>query len=145
MQTEDFLRLSREALAVADAYLPNGGGYRTCDSGSRETFPETGAQRDTRTGKGRYDLLPADAIHRVAQLYERGAAKYEDRNWEKGMPLSRMADSMLRHAFQAVSGDRGEDHWAAVVFNALGVMAYQERIARGELPPALDDLPGGAG
>jgi len=115
--------------------------FVTKDSGERESFAMTGAQRDSRTGKGRFDLIPGDALTRLAQLYERGAAKYEARNWEKGMPMSRMIDSMLRHAFQASAGDADEDHLAAVIFNAMGVMAYQERIKRGLLPAELDDLP----
>jgi hypothetical protein len=90
----------------------------------------SGARRDTNEGKGRYDLLPPLALQRVAQHYEAGAKKYEDRNWERGIPVSRMFDSMIRHAFQALSGERDEDHLAAVVFNALGIMEYEERAKR---------------
>lgn len=114
--------------------------FVTKDSGQRAEFT-TGAQRDGATGKGRYDLLPREAIHRLAQLYERGAEKYDDRNWEKGMPLSEMVDSMLRHAFQAAAGETDEDHFAAVMWNAAGVITFQERIAAGLLPAELDDLP----
>lgn len=114
--------------------------FVTKDSGLRAEFA-TGAVRDGATGKGRYDLIPREAIHRLAQLYERGAAKYEDRNWEKGMPLSEMVDSMLRHAFQAAAGATDEDHFAAVMWNAAGVITFQERIKAGLLPAELDDLP----
>lgn len=115
-------------------------GFVTKDSGARTEF-STGAVRDGATGKGRYDLIPREAVHRLAQLYERGAEKYADRNWEKGMPLSEMVDSMLRHAFQAAAGMTDEDHWAAVMWNAAGVITFQERIKAGLLPPELDDLP----
>lgn len=114
--------------------------FSTKDSGQRQEFT-TGSVRDTRDGKGRYDLLPLHGVRRLAQLYERGADKYGDRNWEKGQPLSRYADSMLRHAFQAAAGYDDEDHWAAVAWNALAVIDHQERIAIGELPAALSDLP----
>ena len=110
--------------------------YQTKDSGERSQF-ETGALRDTADGKGRYDLIPGDALKRIAQLYERGAKKYNDRNWEKGIPASRCMDSMLRHAHQASealalcqNGDANEDpedHLAAVCFNAMALMAYEER------------------
>lgn len=100
--------------------------FVTKDSGERARF-ETGAQRDTASGKGRYDLLPVNAIHRLAQLYERGAVKYDARNWEKGIPVSRMFDSALRHVFQALSGDQSEDHLAGAVFNLIGIMEYEER------------------
>ena len=67
------------------------------DSGVRQDF-ETGSRRDTRDGKGRYDLLPMRAIQRLARHFEGGAKKYGDRNWEKGQPISRYLDSALRHA-----------------------------------------------
>lgn len=113
--------------------------FTTLDSGQREDFP-TGSRRDARYGKGRYDLLPHEGIARLAQLYERGAVKYGDRNWEKGQPLSRFADSMLRHAFQAAAGMKDEDHLAAVAWNALAMISTEARIRRGELPQELDDL-----
>jgi|SRR3990167_2452050 len=101
--------------------------FVTKDSGMREEFA-TGAVRDIQEEKGRFDLLPYRALKRVAQLYARGAVKYDDHNWRKGIPMSRCASAMLRHAFQAVNGeDDEEDHWAAVVFNALAVMEYREQ------------------
>lgn len=114
--------------------------YITKDSGERRAF-ETGSQRDSASGKGRYDLLPLEAIHRLAQAYERGAEKYDDRNWEKGQPLSVVTSSMLRHAFQATAGLEDEDHLAAVAWNAFAAITILERIKAGKLPPELDDRP----
>lgn len=114
--------------------------YVTKDSGQREEF-DTGSRRDTREGKGRYDLLPPLALRRLTGLYERGAAKYGDRNWEKGQPLTRYMDSLLRHAFAVLEGQTDEDHVAAVAWNALSIAEMQERIKRGLLPAELDDLP----
>lgn len=114
--------------------------FVTTTTPEHDTF-DTGSVRGDRTGKGRYDLLPREAIHRVAQLYERGATAYGDRNWERGQPFSRVVDSMLRHAFQAAAGMDDEDHLAAVAWNALALITFEERIARGELPAELDDLP----
>jgi hypothetical protein len=94
------------------------------DSGERQEF-ETGSRRDTRKGKGRFDLLPADCIKRLAQHYENGAEKYGDNNWKLGQPSSRYIDSGLRHFFAYLHGDRSEDHLMAVVFNAFGI-AYNE-------------------
>lgn len=56
------------------------------DSGNRRAF-DSGAVRDMAEGKGRCDLLPASAILRLARHFERGAEKYAERNWEKGIPL----------------------------------------------------------
>lgn len=100
--------------------------FKTLDSGKRARF-KTGAQRDTTEGKGRYDLLPVLALRRLAQLYERGAIKYDARNWEKGIPVWRMFDSGIRHAEDALSGKHDEDHLAGAVWNLLGIMEYEER------------------
>lgn len=121
--------------------LPNHSAeFVTVDTGNREEFA-TGSVRDSRTGKGRYDLIPPGPIKRLAKLYERGAVKYGDRNWLKGQPLSRTADSMLRHAFAYLAGERTEDHLAAVVFNAFALMEYEAMLADGRLPKEFDDLP----
>ncbi len=114
--------------------------FITKDSGEREVFA-SGMVRDVRTGKGRWDLIPMEGMARVAGLYERGAVKYGPRNWEKGSELSRYMDSLLRHAFQASAGMTDEDHLAGVAWNALAIMDHQAKIARGELPSELDDLP----
>ena len=113
--------------------------FSTIDSGEREEFP-TGSRRDTRAGKGRFDLLPAYALKRLAQLYERGASKYGDANWLKGQPLSRYLDSALRHLFAHLEGKRDEDHLAAVAWNVLGYIETEERIRAGRLPADLADI-----
>ena len=113
--------------------------FTTNTTAERDTFT-TGSVRGDRTGKGRYDLLPREAIHRYAQLLERGATAYGDNNWRLGQPFSRVMDSLLRHAFQAAAGMTDEDHLAAVIFNAAALITYQEMIARGELPADLNDL-----
>lgn len=110
------------------------------DSGVRESF-DTGSVRDSRAGKGRYDLLPTRAIRRVARHFEAGAAKYGDRNWEKGQPISRYLDSALRHTFNHLEGQRDEDHLAAAAWNILAAIETEVRIADGSLPFSLDDLP----
>lgn len=101
----------------------------------------TGSRRDSRQGKGRFDLLPPAALKRVAQHFERGADKYGERNWELGQPLSVYLDSGGRHWSQVLAGDDDEDHAAAWVWNALAFIETRERIRRGELPEELDDIP----
>lgn len=113
--------------------------FTTKDSGIREEFT-TGSRRDTREGKGRFDLLSPIAIKRLAQLYERGAVKYGDRNWEKGQPLSRYLDSALRHLFAALAGEQDEDHIIAAAWNCFGFVHTVELISKGLLPKELDDL-----
>lgn len=110
------------------------------DSGERREFT-TGSVRDIRTGKGRYDLIPPYSLRRLAKHYENGAVKYGDRNWEKGQPVSSYIDSMLRHSQDYLSGDRSEDHLAAVAWNAFAAMYTVEMVRLKRLPAEFDDMP----
>lgn len=114
--------------------------YVTKDSGNRREFP-TGSVRDVRDGKGRFDLLWFEFIRRMAGIMERGAKKYEDRNWEKGQPVMSSYDSAMRHLGQAGEGLEDEDHLAAVAVNAMFMAFTIEMTRRGELPEELDDRP----
>lgn len=104
------------------------------DSGNRRKF-KTGAVRDMEIGKGRCDLLPACAILRLSKHYEEGAKKYEDRNWEKGIPISSMIDSALRHLLKYLDGQTDEDHLVASAWNIMGAMWMEEK------HPSLQDIP----
>ena len=85
------------------------------------------------------DPSPFLSVQRVAQLYERGAVKYAARNWEIGIPVARMFSSAIRHAYQGnAEVNDGEDHFAAVAFNLLGVMEYEERADRWDTPRYSD-------
>jgi hypothetical protein len=110
------------------------------DSGSRSEF-SSGAVRDCQAGKGRMDLLPMRAIMEVAKIMEEGAKKYEARNWEKGMPISRYLDSGLRHIAKWSKGDRDEPHLAQACWNFLCLLDTQERLQDGTLPIEFHDIP----
>jgi hypothetical protein len=47
--------------------------------------------------KIRWDLVPYDAVNEIAKVLTFGAAKYEARNWEKGMNWSRAFGALQRH------------------------------------------------
>lgn len=106
------------------------------DSGVREAF-STGSVRDTRHGKGRFDLITPIALRRLALHYEGGAAKYGDRNWEKGQPLARYLDSALRHINCHQAGERDEDHLIAAAWNLFAYVHTEEQVRRGNLPKEL--------
>lgn len=83
-------------------------------------------------GKARYDLLPADGIHELVLVYTKGAQKYADRNWELGMPWSKVIAPLLRHTFAWMRGERvdpetGLHHMAHVAWNALALVCYERR------------------
>lgn len=98
--------------------------YKTEDSGERRHF-ETGAVRDIDVNKPRFDLIPPHALWRVAMLYARGAQKYGENNWQKGIPSQQMLASAMRHLESYRRGDNNEDHLAAVVWNVLAMMQYE--------------------
>ncbi len=105
--------------------------FETKDSGERQEYL-SGMRRDIQNGKPRFDLLLTDGlpyeeqfITRFAGLLERGARKYGERNWQLADSpdeLSRFRASALRHMMQWATGERDEDHAAAVAFN---LMAYE--------------------
>lgn len=109
------------------------------DSGKRQEFV-TGSRRDTRDGKGRFDLIPTIPMRRLAKHYENGANKYGDRNWETGQPLSRYLDSCERHLMAVKEGLEDEDHAAAVAWNIFAFIHTLDLIRAGVLPKELDDL-----
>jgi hypothetical protein len=119
---------------------PGSRDYDLKDSGTRREF-DTGAKRDAATGKGRYDLISPLATRRKAILLEKGAIKYDARNWEKGMPLSVFLDCAKRHLDKYLEGLRDEDHLAAASWNIDCMMHFEEMIARGLKPAELDDMP----
>ena len=110
------------------------------DTGDRTNF-ETGAVRDTMAGKGLPCLIPPEAIRRLARRFEDGAAKYGRDNWQKGIPLSRYQDAILRHTLAAAEGQTDEDHLGAVLWNAAAWIWTEDQIAAGNLPGSLNDLP----
>ena len=110
------------------------------DSEKRQTF-DTGAVRDTAEGKSRPDLISPYAQLRKGEWLRLGAEKYDDRNWEKGMKISRCIASVCRHLFQYMMGATNEDHLAAVAVNIEFIMHYEAMIKKGILPSELDDMP----
>lgn len=104
--------------------------FITKDTGNKETF-STGMQRNSADGKSRYDLIWKPGLKRLADLYARGAKIYGDRNWEKAstqQEMDRFDESLLRHVFQLLEGDRTEDHMAACIFNLFGREMVREKL-----------------
>jgi hypothetical protein len=111
---------------------------RLPDSGERSEF-NTGAVRDAMTGKGLPSLIPPEAIRRLARRFEDGAAKYGRDNWQKGIPLGRYNDAIIRHTLAAAEGQDDEDHLGAVLWNAAAWIWTESQIEAGYLPAELDD------
>ena len=75
------------------------------------------------------------ALLEVAKHYEEGSNKYEDRNFEKGMPLHCFVDSGIRHYLKFLRGDKDESHDRAVLWNLLNLLWMQKH------HPEMNDLP----
>ncbi len=89
-------------------------------------------------GKPRYDLLEPYAIDQLAKVFTKGAEKYEDRNWEKGMKWSSMLASLKRHIAAFEKGEdfdkeSGLSHMSHAAWNAMGLVTYTKT------HPELDD------
>ena len=114
------------------------------DGGERINYGEQMAIREPAVGKGAYYLVSPFPYDRLAKWYEMGAAKYTNketgvsgaRNWEKGMPFSRFADSAERHFNKWKMGLEDEDHLIAAIWN-LWAIAHFEELGRTD----LDDMP----
>lgn len=155
--------------------------YKILDSGDRTEF-ETGAVRDLKFGKGRFDLMPLQELSNlmggdvfiglisdfvrtknpdilyeaIKQLifikyeeechersyneekigdvfkevtavemlhlavhFEKGAEKYGERNWEKGIPVNCYIDSALRHYTKWIAKFEDEDHYISCIWNLI--------------------------
>jgi Domain of unknown function (DUF5664) len=84
------------------------------------------------SGKPRYDLLPADGLDELVQVYTEGALKYADRNWEKGMNWSKCFGSLMRHSWKFWRGETYDEetgchHMAMAAWNALALCVYSLR------------------
>ena len=100
------------------------------DSGERTEF-STGAVRDMKDGKGRFDLLPWYGIMEVSKHCEEGAKKYGEHNVDRGIPLHSLVDSASRHLAKFMAGECDEDHLRAAAWNIL--WALNQRTTHPEL------------
>jgi hypothetical protein len=87
-------------------------------------------------GKPRYELIPAEALEALAALYADGALKYGDRNWEKGMSMSRLFGALMRHGWKWMRGETYDSdpktgaihhHMIQVAWNAFAIYTLDKR------------------
>lgn len=95
-------------------------------TGEKRVF-SSGAHRDAARGKGSMISLPAASMIRLAKHYEVGAEAYGALNYQKGMPMSELYNSAMRHMFKYADGQDDEDHLSAAAWNILGMMFMEER------------------
>lgn len=93
-------------------------------------------------GKLRYDLVPPHALEELVQVYTMGAAKYGDRNWQKGLTWGRVFAAIMRHLWAFWGGEDldpedGVPHLAHAAWGCFALLEYQRE------HPDLDDRNGG--
>lgn len=84
------------------------------------------------TGKVRMDLIPPEALFALSDILTYGAAKYEDRNWEKGMKWGRVFAASMRHFWKWWMGEEkdpesGKPHLHHGFCGIAFLIAYSER------------------
>jgi hypothetical protein len=91
----------------------------------------TGARKEIK--KERFDLIPPDFLIALAKHYGNGAAKYEDRNWEKGYPYSLSYAALQRHANAWWNGEDndgeegfGQSHLIAAAWHCIALWWFHE-------------------
>lgn len=93
----------------------------------------TGAVRSNTVEEFRYDLVSPIGLREVARTCAEGAAKYDDFNWEKGMPTHDLLNHAIAHIYSFLAGDRSEPHLPHAAWNLLAAIHSQE------LWPSLND------
>lgn len=86
----------------------------------------------------RFDLIPPRSMIALAEHFGRGAAKYEDRNWEKGYNWSLNFQALMRHMWLWWNGEDGDDggpHLHAALWHACVLIEFAAT------HPELDDRP----
>jgi hypothetical protein len=75
-------------------------------------------------GKLRWSLIDWKSLEPMVRVLEKGAQKYDDHNWKKGMPTSQISESLLRHMFAFMNGEdndleTNESHLGHVMCNVM--------------------------
>lgn len=96
----------------------------------------TGGEKGSKLA--RFDLLPMDQLWAVAELYGKGAEKYEAHNWAKGYKWSLSYAAMMRHivlfwaAGESIDEETKCHHMTSVIFHALALMRFDQEYPEGD-------------
>lgn len=83
-------------------------------------------------------MVDAYGVAILVEWLRLGAEKYDKFNWAKGMPFTRVLDSLLRHCSKWFFDD--EDHPAAIMCNLMFLIHYVEEIKAERMHSKWDDL-----
>lgn len=97
---------------------------------TRVIDPLTGGEKGQKLA--RFDLIPVGPLWEVASLYGAGAAKYADRNWERGFAWSLSYAALQRHANlfwngESMDTETKRHHLSSVIFHAMALMEFESK------------------
>ena len=75
-------------------------------------------------GKLKWSLVDWKYLEPMVRVLEMGAEKYAPYNWKKGMPITEVSESLLRHMFSFLNGEDIDseskvNHLGHVMVNAM--------------------------
>lgn len=75
-------------------------------------------------GKLKWSLVDWKSLEGLVRVLEMGADKYAPYNWTKGMPVTEVSESLLRHMFAFLNGESEdkeslESHLSHVMCNCM--------------------------
>ena len=75
-------------------------------------------------GKLQWSLIDWKSLEGLVKVLEMGAKKYDRHNWKKGMPVTQVSESLLRHMFSFLNGEDTDpesrlSHLSHVMCNAM--------------------------
>jgi hypothetical protein len=79
--------------------------------------------------KTRWSLVPFEVLAEIADHYTRGAKKYEDENWRKGLSFNDTFDCAMRHIHAWKMGEEydeetGSRHLIAAIWNLMALVYF---------------------
>lgn len=117
--------------SARSAMLPSG-------AGEVRTVSSTGGEKGVKPE--RFSLLPVGPLLAFARHWGAGAAKYGDRNWERGYEWSKCFDAAQRHLWAFWGGEEadhetGSPHLVAAAWHCFALLEFCEKHR------AFDDRP----
>lgn len=93
---------------------------------------EGGTGRKDDASKLQYDLIPPEAMEALATILTFGAAKYDARNWEKGMRWGRPYAALWRHLIdwwwrRGPDSETGRSHLWHALCCLVFLITYEQR------------------
>lgn len=101
------------------------------------------------SGKPKLSYIPLNLLKDCADVFEFGAEKYDRDNWRKGLPVTEILDSLLRHIGEIQDGqyldeESGLSHHGHMMCNVIfltdALRNHPEKIDIDKLRIVMDNI-----